>query len=53
MLRSVILCLYCDLLNAILSPSKFVNFDENLLCCSGLLHDVTCSRRKVLCNVFS
>ena len=39
-------CLSYDLLNWILSPSKFVYFNENLDCCHGRPHDVTCSRRK-------
>ena len=29
----------------LLSPSKFVYFNENLLCCNGRRHDFTCSRR--------
>ena len=39
MITSVRFCLSYDLLNAILSPSKFVYFNDNL-------HDVTCSHRK-------
>ena len=35
-----------DLLNVLLSPSKFVDFNENLHCCHGRYHDVTCSHRK-------
>ena len=46
MIASVRFCLSYDALNAILPPSKFVNFNENLHCCNGRLHDVTCSRRK-------
>ena len=38
------------LLNAILLPSKFVYFNENLQCCYGHPHDVTCYK---LCNVWS
>ena len=30
-------------------PSKFAYFNENLHCCIGLGHDITCSRQK--CNV--
>ena len=29
-----------------LSPSKFVNFNENVQCSDGRRHDVTCSCRK-------
>ena len=36
-----------DLLNVILSPLKFVYFNENLHCCNGHRHDVTCPRQKV------
>ena len=43
---SVRFCLSYDLLNAILSPSKLVYFNESLHCCNGRRHDVTCSRRK-------
>ena len=32
-ITSLRFCLSYDLLNAILSPSKFVYFKENLLCC--------------------
>ena len=49
MITSVRFCLSYDLLNVILSPSKFVYFNENLNCCNGRRHDVTCSRGK--CNV--
>ena len=46
MITSVRFCLSYDLLNAILSPSKFVYFHVNFLCCNGRRHDVTRSRRK-------
>ena len=46
MITSVRFCLSYDLLNAILSPLKFVYFHENFLYCNGRRHDVTCSRRK-------
>ena len=49
MVTSVRLCLPYDLLNAILSLSKFVYFNKNLYCCLGRRHDVTCAHRK--CNV--
>ena len=35
-----------DILNAILSPSKFVYFNENVHCCHGHRHDVTCFHQK-------
>ena len=34
-------CLLYDLLNVILSPTKFVYFHENLHCCNGRRHVVT------------
>ena len=43
---SVRFCSSYDLLNAILLPSKFIYFNENLYCCNELRHDVTCPRRK-------
>ena len=46
MLMSVRFCLSYGLLNMILWPSKFVYFNENLHCCNGCRHDVTCSRQK-------
>ena len=46
MITSVIFCLSYDLLNAILKPSNFVYFDDNLHCCNVRRQDVTCSRRK-------
>ena len=46
MIKSVRFCLSYDLSNAILSPSKFVYFNENLHYCHRRRHDVTCSRRK-------
>ena len=46
MITSVRFCLSYELLNAILSPSKFVYLHENLQCCKGRRHDVTCSHRK-------
>ena len=42
MITSVRFCLFFDFLNAILSPSKFVYFNENLHCCKGGRYDVTC-----------
>ena len=45
MITSVRFCLSSDLLNAILSTSKFVYFKENLQCCNERRHDVTCSSR--------
>ena len=35
-----------DVFNVTLSPSMFVYFNENLHCCNGRRHDVTCSCRK-------
>ena len=49
MIKNVRFCLSYNLLNAILSPSKFVYFNENLHCCNERSHKVTCFRRK--CNV--
>ena len=46
MITSVRFCLSYDLFNAILLPSKLAYFNENLRCCDGRRHDVTCSRRK-------
>ena len=46
MITSVRFGLSYDHLYAILSPSKFVYFNENLHCCNRQRHDVTCSRRK-------
>ena len=46
MITSERFCLSYDPLNVILSPSKFVNFNENLHCCKGRRHDVTCAGRK-------
>ena len=46
MITSVRFCLSYDNLNATLSHSKLVYFNENLLCCNGRRHDVACSRRK-------
>ena len=46
MITSVRFCLSYDILNAIFSPSKVVYFHENLHCCNGRRHDVTCSHRK-------
>ena len=46
MIMSIRLCLSYNLLNAILSPSKFVCFNESVHCCHEHCHDVTCSRRK-------
>ena len=43
---SVRFCLSYDLLNAILAPSEFGYFNENLHCCNRRGHDVTFSRRK-------
>ena len=40
MITSVRFCLVYDLLNAILSPSEFVNFNKNVHCYNGRLHDV-------------
>ena len=52
MVMSVRFCLSYELLNAILSPSNFVYFSEDLHCCDGRRHDVTCSRRNtyVMCG---
>ena len=46
MITSVRFCLSYDLLNTIVSLSKFVYFHENLHCCNGRHHDLTCSRQK-------
>ena len=43
MIMSVRFCLSYDLLNVILSPPKFVNYNRILYCCNGRCHDVTCS----------
>ena len=40
-----IYCLSYDLLDLILSPSKFVYFDENLHCWNGRRHDITFSTK--------
>ena len=55
MITSVRFCLSYDLLNAILTPSKFVNFvyfNENLHCCNRRIHDLTCFRRKCYVTLF-
>ena len=49
MIMSVRFCLSYDLLNVILSPSKFVYFNEKLHCCNRRGHDDSCSRQK--CHV--
>ena len=46
MIISVRFCLSYDLFKYDLSPSEFVYFNENLHCCNGRRHDVTCFRRK-------
>ena len=46
MITSVRFCFSYDLLNVILSYSKFVYTNENLHCCNERRHDVTCSRQK-------
>ena len=46
MIMSVRFCLSYDLLNAFLSPSKFVYFNEKMHCCNGCPHDATCARLK-------
>ena len=46
MIKSVRFYLSYDLLNAILSPSKFVYFNGNVYWCNGRRHDVTCYRQK-------
>ena len=46
MITSARFCLSYDLFNAILSPSKFVYFHENVHCCEGRRHDITCSSQK-------
>ena len=52
MITGVRFCLSYDLLqyvNVIVSPLKFIYFNENLLCCNdsnGCPHDDTCSHRK-------
>ena len=46
MIMSVRFCLSYDILNTILLPTMFVYFNENVHCCHGRPHDVTCSRRK-------
>ena len=45
MITSVIFCLSYDLLDVILSPSKFVYFNENLRCCNQRHHDFTLSHQ--------
>ena len=52
MITSVRFCLSYEFLNAILLPSKFVYFNENLHRCNGRRHDGTCSRQKcyVMCG---
>ena len=37
-----------DIPNAILSPPKFVYFNENVQCCNGRRHDVTCSAKSIM-----
>ena len=49
MITSIRLYLSYNLLNAILSPKKLVYFNENVHCCHGHRHHVTCFRRK--CHV--
>ena len=39
MIMSVRFCLSYDILTAILSPSEFVYFNENLHCCNGRRHE--------------
>ena len=51
MITSVRFCLSYDLLNAILSPLKFVYFDESLHGCHGRRHDVTSSHPKCYDNI--
>ena len=55
MITIVRLCLSYGHLNAILSLSKFVYFNENSCCCLGCSHEVTCSRGKCyvtcVCNI--
>ena len=46
MIMSVRFCLSYDLLNAKLSPSKLVYFNESLHCCNKHHHDVNCSLQK-------
>ena len=46
MITSVRFCLSYDLLNVILSPSKFGYFNENLHCCHGRRYDITSFRLK-------
>ena len=46
MIPIVRFCLSYGHLNAILSLSKFVYFNENLHCCLGCCHEVTCSPGK-------
>ena len=52
MITSVRFCLSYDNFNAILSPSRFVYFHENLHGCNGRRHDLTGSRQKcyVMCG---
>ena len=52
MITSERFCISYDLLNAILLPSKFVYFSENLHCCHRHCHDFTCSCRRcyVMCG---
>ena len=52
MITRVRFCLSYELLNAIVLSSKFVYFNENLHCCNGHRHDVTCSCGKcyVMCS---
>ena len=49
-------CLLYDLLNAILSPSKFVYFNENLHCCNRHCHELLvpakCVKKPVVITLF-
>ena len=61
MMKIVRFFLSYEVLNAILSPSKFDHFNVNLHSCNGRRHDVTCSRQKcyvtrghnIICDMMS
>ena len=52
MIMSVRFCLSYDLLDARLSPSKFVYFNEKMHFCNGSHDDINCSCQKcyVMCG---
>ena len=53
MITTVRFSLSYDTLKVILSPLNCAYFNENLLCCNGRRHGVTCSLPKVLCKLLT